>query len=285
MAKSGLSYGDGDELPLRTFHNHRKAIRDIFDIHINCDTKHGYRYCIDEPERLESDGLRNWLIDSYATLNQIQADKKLEGKIIFEDIPSGHLWLTAITDAMRRNKVLYITHQGFGKPEPNSFEIEPYYLKVVNRRWYVIARSPYYSERNKAKGNKPEVVYLVYALDRITQIEETDKSFHLNKDFDVDEYFVGCCGVITSDVAIERVVILAYNGFADYLRTLPLHSSQKELESNDESTLFEYHVKPTFDFYQLLLAQGDQIEVIEPKSVRDMMRNFVINLMDYYGRG
>lgn len=218
MAKSGLSYGDGDELPLRTFHNHRKAIRDIFDIHINCDTKHGYRYCIDEPERLESDRLRNWLIDSYATLNQIQADKKLEGKIIFEDIPSGHLWLTAITDAMRRNKVLYITHQGFGKPEPNSFEIEPYYLKVVNRRWYVIARSPYYSERNKAKGNKPEVVYLVYALDRITQIEETDKSFHLNKDFDVDEYFVGCCGVITSDVAIERVVILAYNGFADYLR-------------------------------------------------------------------
>ncbi|BCI64797.1 helix-turn-helix transcriptional regulator [Coprobacter secundus] len=285
MAKSGLSYGDGDELPLRTFHNHRKAIRDIFDIHINCDTKHGYRYCIDEPERLESDRLRNWLIDSYATLNQIQADKKLEGKIIFEDIPSGHLWLTAITDAMRRNKVLYITHQGFGKPEPNSFEIEPYYLKVVNRRWYVIARSPYYSERNKAKGNKPEVVYLVYALDRITQIEETDKSFHLNKDFDVDEYFVGCCGVITSDVAIERVVILAYNGFADYLRILPLHSSQKELESNDESTLFEYHVKPTFDFYQLLLAQGDQIEVIEPKSVRDMMRNFVINLMDYYGRG
>ena len=285
MAKSGLSYGDGDELPLRTFHNHRKAIRDIFDIHINCDTKHGYRYCIDEPERLESDRLRNWLIDSYDTLNQIQADKKLEGKIIFEDIPSGHLWLTAITDAMRRNKVLYITHQGFGKPEPNSFEIEPYYLKVVNRRWYVIARSPYYSERNKAKGNKPEVVYLVYALDRITQIEETDKSFHLNKDFDVDEYFVGCCGVITSDVAIERVVILAYNGFADYLRTLPLHSSQKELESNDESTLFEYHVKPTFDFYQLLLAQGDQIEVIEPKSVRDMMRNFVINLMDYYGRG
>ena len=107
----------------------------------------------------------------------------------------------------------------------------------------------------------------------------------MNKDFDVDEYFVGCCGVITSDVAIERVVILAYNGFADYLRTLPLHSSQKELESNDESTLFEYHVKPTFDFYQLLLAQGDQIEAIEPKSVRDMMRNFVINLMDYYGRG
>ncbi|MDE5612449.1 MAG: WYL domain-containing protein, partial [Odoribacter sp.] len=40
--QSGLSYGD--ELPLRTFHNHRKAIEDIFDIYIGCDTRNGYRY-------------------------------------------------------------------------------------------------------------------------------------------------------------------------------------------------------------------------------------------------
>lgn len=280
--KSGLNDGEGNELPLRTFHNHCDAIRDVFGIDIECNTKNGYRYYIEEPERLESDGLRNWLIDSYATLNQMQADQKLEGRIIFEDIPSGHLWLTAITDAIRKSEVLCITHQGFGKPEPNSFEIEPYYLKVVNRRWYVIARSPYYSERNRAKGKKPEEVYRVYALDRITQVEETGKSFHLNKDFDINEYFGGCCGVITSKAAIERVVILAYNGFADYLRTLPLHPSQRELESDDESTRFEYHVKPTFDFYQLLLAQGDQIEVMEPESVRREMRNFAKNLMSYY---
>lgn len=282
--QSGLSYGEGDELPLRTFHNHRKAIRDIFDIYIECDIKKGYRYYIDEPECLESDRLRNWLIDSYATLNQIQADKKLERRIIFEDIPSGHLWLTTITDAMRRCRVLYITHQGFGKPACNSFEIEPYYLKVVNRRWYVIARNPYYSQRNRIKGYKPEDVYLVYALDRITQIKETDKVFHLNKDFNIDEYFSGCCGVITSNASVERVIIRAYSGFSDYLRTLPLHSSQIELETDDESALFEYHVKPTFDFYQLLLAQGDQIEVIEPESVRSEMRNFAINLMTYYQR-
>lgn len=279
--KSGLSYGESNELPLRTFHNHRKAIRDIFDIDIECDTKNGYRYYIDDPEHLENDGLRSWLLDSYATLNQIQADRKLEGRIVFEDIPSGHLWLTVITNAMRQGSVLYITHQGFGKPEPNSFEIEPYCLKVVKRRWYVIARSPYYSECGKTPGKAGDV-YRVYALDRIIRIEDTGKSFRMNKDFSIDGYFAGCCGAITSKEAIERVVISAYNGFADYLRTLPLHPSQKELESNDESTLFEYHVKPTFDFYQLLLAQGDQIEVIEPESVRDGMRNFAVNLMNYY---
>lgn len=278
--ESGLGYGE--ELPLKTFHNHKKAIKDIFDVYIECDRKDGYRYYIDEPERIEGNNLRSWLISSYATLNQIQADNKLEDRIIFEEIPSGQTWLTCIADAMRRNHVLSITHQGFGKPEPSTFDIEPYFLKVVKRRWYVVARSPYYSERNKEQGVKPSDVYLVYALDRISDIQDTGKTFKMKKDFDVHSYFEGCCGVITSNESPQKIVLRAYNGFADYLRTLPLHESQREIGSDDESTLFEYHLKPTFDFYQLVLAQGDQVEVLEPDPVREEMRNFAQNMLDYY---
>ena len=278
--ESGLGYGE--ELPLKTFHNHKKAIKDIFDVYIECDRKDGYRYYIDEPERIEGNNLRNWLISSYATLNQIQADNKLEDRIIFEEIPSGQTWLTCIADAMRRNHVLSITHQGFGKPEPSTFDIEPYFLKVVKRRWYVVARSPYYSERNKEQGVKPSDVYLVYALDRISDIQDTGRTFKMKKNFDVHSYFEGCCGIITSNESSQKIVLRAYNGFADYLRTLPLHESQREIGSDDESTLFEYHLKPTFDFYQLVLAQGDQVEVLEPESVRDEMRNFAQNILDFY---
>lgn len=64
---SGLSYGE--KLPLRTFHNHQKAIKDIFDVYIECDKKDGYRYYIDEPERLDNSNLYNWLISSYSALN------------------------------------------------------------------------------------------------------------------------------------------------------------------------------------------------------------------------
>ena len=257
---------------------------DIFGVDIKCDAGDGYRYYIAEPERLRGNNLRSWLISSYATLNQIQADSRLEERIIFEDIPSGQTWLTRIAEAMRANRVLRITHQGFGKPYPNTFEIEPYFLKVVKRRWYVVAHNPYYSERNKAKGVKPDDVYLVYALDRISCIEDTDKTFKMKKDFDVDRYFEGCCGVITSDGKPQRIVVKAYGGFADYLRTLPLHKSQCEIKSDDESTLFEYHLKPTFDFYQIVLAQGDQMEVLEPEEVRDEMRNFARNMLNYYSR-
>ena len=277
---SGLSYKE--PLPLRTFHNHQKAILDIFGVEIKCDAGDGYRYYITEPERLRGNNLHSWLISSYATLNQIQADSRLEDRIIYEDIPSGQTWLTCIAEAMRHNRVLNITHQGFGKPYPSTFEIEPYLLKVVKRRWYVVARCPYYSDRNRAKGIKPNDVYRVYALDRIYDIEDTGKTFKMKKNFDANQYFEGCCGVITSDEPIQRIVLLAYGGFADYLRTLPLHESQREIEGDDESTLFEYHLKPTFDFYQLVLAQGDQVEVLEPESVRNEMRNFAKNMLDYY---
>ena len=49
--ESGLGYGD--VFPKRTFHNHQKAIVDLFDVYIECDRKDGYRYYLDEPERLE----------------------------------------------------------------------------------------------------------------------------------------------------------------------------------------------------------------------------------------
>ena len=278
--ESGLGYGD--ELPLKTFHNHKKAIKDIFDVYIECDRKDGYRYYIDEPERIEGNDLRSWLISSYATLNQIKADNKLEDRIIFENIPSGQTRLTLIAEAMRRNHVLCITHKGFGKLEASTLEVEPYCLKVVKRCWYVVARTPYYSDRNKEKGIKPDDAYRVYALDRISNIQDTGKTFKKKKNFDVNQYFEGCCGVITSDQLIQRIVLLAYGGFADYLRTLPLHESQREIEGDDESTLFEYRLNPTFDFYQLVLAQGDQVEVLEPESVRNEMRNFAKNMLDYY---
>lgn len=265
----GLGYGS--DLPLRTFHNHRQAIEEIFDIVIECDTKGGYQYYISNLDYLEKDNLRNWLIDSYATLNQIQADRKLEDRIQFEDIPSGHRFLSQIIEAMRKNRVLHITHQGFGKNYSSSFDIEPYCVRVFHRRWYVIARSPYYDK------------VLTYGLDRIHEIRMTDNTFEIPENFNIDEYFEGCCGIISDkDIAIERVMIKTYAYARDYIATLPIHGSQKEIARDDESVTYEYRVRPTFDFLQALLSQADQIEVLEPRWVRDEMKRFAENILSYY---
>jgi hypothetical protein len=269
--RSGLSYGKDDDLPLRTFHNHRKAIKDIFDVYIECDTKGGYKYFIDNPDSLEKDGLRSWLIDSYATLNQVHADEKLRNKIQFDYIPSGNQFLTTIVEAMRKNAVIEITHQGFGKDHSSTFNIEPYLVRIVNRRWYVIARSPYYDDIR------------TFGLDRISYITVTNEIFTTPKDFDIDSYFEGCCGIIADKtIDIQKVIIKAYCYAQQYLETFPLHSSQTKIAQDDESTTYEYNVRPTYDFLQSILCQADQIEVLEPQWVRDEMHRMAENTLSYY---
>lgn len=285
--QSGLSYGDGDELPLRTFHNHRKAIQDIFNIIIEIDPDvKGYKYHILNPHELEGDGLRSWLVDSYATLNQVQTSSQLKDRVEFEDIPSGHTWLTLFLQAMRENKVMEITHQGFGKDYANTFEIEPYCLKVVKRRWYIIANNPYYVQLNKKhrgeKGYELRKEVRPYGLDRIAAASILNKTFKIKEGFDMKTYYEGCTGVIPSDDPIVHVVLKAYINAPDYLRTLPLHKSQQEIACDEESATFSYDVKLTYDFIQLIMQQGDQVEVLAPASLRDHMRNLAKTLTSYY---
>ena len=135
-------------------------------------------------------------------------------------------------------------------------------------------------------GNRdlPEDIYRIYALDRISDVENTENTFKFNKNFNIDEFFNGCCGIITDNrQSVERIVIKSYYNGPEYLRTLPLHESQVELAvDDDEATYFEYHLKPNFDFYQLLLSQVDQLEVVEPEHVRNEMRDFARSILSYY---
>lgn len=263
--------GFGEDLPWRTFMNHKKAVADVFNIYIECDAKDGYRYYIDHSEDLEGDSFSSWLIDSYATLNQLQADRSLEHRIQFEEIPSGSRFLTRILEAMRFDAVLWITHQGFEKSEPSSFEVEPYAMKVYNRRWYLIGRTPYYNQVR------------IYALDRMLSVEAMDKKFKMPDDFSLSDFFDGCIGIIADkEQPMEKVVIKVYGYARKYLATLPLHSSQAEIASDDESTTYSYMVRPNYEFLQAMLLQADQIEVISPEGVKKEMIRFAENILSYY---
>ena len=145
-------------------------------------------------------------------MNQIQADRKLKGRILFESVPSGHRWLHAITDAMRNNQVLSIAYQAFGKLEPCRFDIEPYYLKVVKRRWYVSLAIPITLPEVgiRRESDQSEDVFMLYALDRISDCSPMGATFRMKEDFDIDEYFHGCCGIMRSQEEPVRILLKAY---------------------------------------------------------------------------
>jgi hypothetical protein len=254
----------GEAIPRRTFHNHRNAIEEMFDINIECDKRNGYNYYIENADDMERGGVRSWLLNTFAVNNLINESHKLKQRILFEKIPSGQMFLTPIIEAMRDSLSMEMTYQTFGHDSPYKVEICPYCIKIFKQRWYVIAYNLY----------KKRI--LIYALDRIKNISITDNRYRLPADFDGESFFADCFGIVAGDgKAAEEVKIKVRKIQDNYIRALPLHHSQKEVENTSDYTVFSYHIRPTFDFRQELLSHGSDVEVLEPEWFRDEIAKIV----------
>lgn len=256
--RSNLS--EGEDIPLRTFHNWRKAVENTFDININCNRKAGYYYYIENAEDLEKGGIRNWLLNTFAVNNLINESHHLKNRILFDNIPSGRKFLTPIIEAMRDNLEIELLHKSYWYDEPRTYIVQPYCIKVFKQRWYVIG---YCKERNALR---------TFSLDRIQKLNTLDTKFIVPKDFDGNDYFENCFGIIADDdVSVEIIRIKVYGMHVQYVRALPFHHSQVEIETNNEYSIFELRMKPTFDFKQELLSRGADIEVLSPLFFREEM--------------
>jgi len=261
---------DGNPLPLRTFHNQRIAIERLFDINIECD-KQTYNYYIENIDDIKNAGVRTWLLNTFAVNNLINETQKIKHRIVFENIPSGQHFLASVIEAMRDSLTIEITYQSFWKDEPKTFEIEPYCVKIFKQRWYVIGRSTY-DDRIR-----------IYALDRIQFMIATKAQFDLPVDFNPEDYFINCFGIITDEnVPAQKVIIKVWGSKVKYLRSLPLHQSQQEMESTDDCSIFQYFIRPTYDFRQELLSHGSEIEVLAPDKLRQELRTIVDQLLNFY---
>lgn len=93
----------------------------------------------------------------------------------------------------------------------------------------------------------------------------------------------GCIGVMPGDDCdMEKVKIKVSASQANYLRDLPLHKSQKEIKQTDEYSIFELYLRPTFDFQQELLWNGEYLEVLEPFWLRKEIAQKVRSMWNKY---
>lgn len=261
----------GVEIPLRTFHNHRKAIEDIFDINIECNKRGGYYYYIENAEDMERGGVRSWLLNTFAVNNLINESHHLKRRILFEEIPSGQRFLTPLIEAMRDSLVVELDYQSFWADEPHVCTIRPYCVKVFKQRWYVLAWSEQYGQVR------------TYALDRIRDLTVTGRTFDYPQDFDPQVYFGLSFGIIADEACKPETVRLRVYGIqCKYLRALPLHGSQREEEQTDDYSVFSYWLRPTFDFRQELLTHGGEVEVLSPGWLREEMRATAAAMLSLY---
>ncbi len=262
---------NGKELLRQTFDRWKGKILDTMGLIIDCNLKDDYRYFISNPEELRSDELSRWLLDAYTTFNSLSQNVALKDRILVEDIPSSRDYLTDILDAIRGDKVMEMTYRNFVGGDSHTFPIAPYCVRMAQKRWYVLALSVH------------EGRLRVYALDRIEDITVTKKTFKLPKDFDAKQYFSTFFGVVCDDaINVERIVLRAGKYHQNYMHSLPLHESQREIYACDNYADFELLLRPTFDFCMELLRYGGELEVLEPQSLRHQMHAYAWELWEMY---
>lgn len=125
----------------------------------------------------------------------------------------------------------------------------------------------------------------MYCLDRIRDFRLSSHTFNLPEDFSPQEYFDGCFGIIADKKCkVEDVILKVNAGQANYLRDLPMMpgENQKEIERNDEYSIFKIHVRPSFDFQQELLWNREDLEVLEPLWPRKEIAGIVKRMLNKY---
>lgn len=244
-----------------TFNRHKDAIEDMFGIYIECDRKDGFRYYIGNAEVLEEDSIQNWMLSTMSVSGMLSESKSVHDRILLETIPSNGEHLRIFIDAMKSSNRVHLTYHRYGAEYATEMIVDPFCVKIFNRRWYALVRT------------KSADSFFIVSLDRVMALEVTDEKFVMDEEFDASSWFKECYGIVRNEkFDLTRIRIRAFGREVYYLRDLPLHHSQKEVETADGYSDFELTLRPTPDFFTPLVARGAQIKIMEPQWIADEVR-------------
>ena len=264
---------EGDEILPRTFLRYKDYIEATFPCYIEYNARTGkYELCRHRALYGEDDSLYDYLLSAYHIEGMTELALKHREKILLSDAPTGVEYVQTILEAIDKKHGIECDYYSYNKKSVKHQTLIPYFLRTWENRWYLVAEPD-----NHHHGQA------VFALERMDNIRLTEEKMLPSKKITPEEYFDGCFGVNHSDdQKPERILVKVYSTQVEYIKKLPIHESQKEIEATDEWSIFEYRIIPCFNFYQQLLWHRERIEILEPKSIRDEMKRIIENMLNHY---
>lgn len=267
----GSPYASMGGLPIRTFHEHRKGIEEMFGVIIECDKSKGYTYYIKNPEVLKQNPYAQLLLRKYSVPQDFTTFTMMRDRIVLEEIPHGTTYFDAVVESMRRNTEITVEYQRY-EDQRETLTMQPYALRVYNHRWYLLG---YIREREGLRH---------LALDRFLNMHTTLNKFEIPSDFDARKYYKDVVGVYVDDeLTVVKLKIRVYGVQVEYIRSLPLHKSQHEVTSKyGEFAEFTYRVCLTPELKSMILAMGSNVEVLEPVEYREEIKKEISLTLNRY---
>ena len=195
--------------------------------------------------------------------------------IHFDKVPDlkGLKLLNPLYNYIAHKQTLCIMYKSFSADTPTKFLLCPYLLKEFRNRWFLFG------------GRATDLVLFNLALDRIVSVEPIDMPFRENPDFDPEHFFDDVIGVSKNiKNTPRRIKFWATKEQSQYIKTKPLHPSQKLKSENPEdgSCIFQIEVVINFEMYSVFMSYGPGIKIIYPRQAVCYMRDKLRQAADLY---
>jgi predicted DNA-binding transcriptional regulator YafY len=243
----------------RTFQRDLREIRNTFGIDIEYSAKSkGYFICQNEMENMNFQRM----IEAFDMFNSLNIAQDLTPFIHLEKRrPQGTENLFGLLHAVKNKFQIKFSYQKFWEEEISQRTVEPYGLKEFKSRWYILA-----NDCNDSNIKS-------FALDRLTNLEITNRPFKIQKTFNIEENYRYCFGIISPSDEEPQEIVLSFDPIqGKYIKTLPLHHTQQVMVDNKDELQIKLKLCITHDFMMELLSFGDNMKVLQPASLADEIK-------------
>lgn len=242
----------------RTFQRDLNDIREVYKVDILFD-KSQKRYYIDSEDKPE---INDRILEAFDVYNALNISERLSNRIHFgRREPHGAHHLYDALNGIQKHVRLRFLYRSFTEDENTLRLVEPYALKEFKGRWYLIGKD---TDDQAVKS---------FGLDRMDDLELTRQKYEYPADFDIDRYYAHCYGIMSANSEKPYTVHLWFNQLQGrYIKSLPLHTSQKILSDSAKGLLVELTLFLTYDFIMELLSMGGNVKVIQPRELIDQVK-------------
>ncbi|WP_432220921.1 helix-turn-helix transcriptional regulator [Flavobacterium sp. TMP13] len=256
--------GSNFEFSSRTFDRDKKDIADLFGTVIKFNRKDKVYYIDEETE----DPSVSRMIEAFSIHQALKGNKITPSIYLEKRKSSGTHLMNDILNAIQNSLKVSFTHTKFWDMEITVRTVKPLAIKESQHRWYLIAWD-----------SKTEMIKN-FGFDRISNFKILDIKFKPVL-ADIEKKYQHAFGIETYSPAQKIVLEFSWQQ-GNYIKSFPLHTSQKIVTDNQEKLVIELFMHATNDITMELLKYGAEVKVIEPESLRNDIKNRAIEMMKLY---
>lgn len=220
-----------------------------------------------------------WLNDFSKRLGLVEQEPVIQ---MSKNLLEHKTLMAEVFSAIQARSVIKLHYNKFNDTDKREVILSPFLLKEYNRRWYIVG------------GANDTGKILNFAMDRVEAIEIMPGYEYRRPPVDLLERYEDIIGITYNENSpVYEIIFWVSPKSAPYIRTKPLHGSQKELKGEkatrihkkfslpEEGSIFSIECRENYELIRELTSYTE-LKVLSPVPIINAIKERIYNLQNSY---